>query len=228
MKLALRVKGVLFDLDNTLFDRDLAFNSWASGFVEDQFRDESEDRRAKVLKQIITIDAHGYVTKHVLFTQVRALYPSITEEVDELCERFYREWLVHMTLDSETTALLDFLDHTGIPFGIITNGPVQQHDKIRQLGLNHRTRCLFVSAEFGCNKPDPSIFRAAASSLGVLCEQILFVGDNPHADICGAHAVGMRTAWLPCGTTWPVDISDVKPDYTLGSLGELVTVLTCA
>ena len=30
---ALPVKGVLFDLDNTLFDRDLAFNIWASGFV---------------------------------------------------------------------------------------------------------------------------------------------------------------------------------------------------
>jgi HAD superfamily hydrolase (TIGR01549 family) len=225
--LALPVKGILFDLDNTLFDRDLAFKHWASGFVEERFRGESEDQRAQVLKQIVTIDAHGYVTKHVLFSEVRALFPSITDDVEALCERFYQEWLVHMVLDADTESVLDLLDRTGTPFGIITNGPIQQYDKIRQLGLQHRTRCLFVSSEFGCHKPDPAIFRAAAVCLGVPCEQILFVGDYPHADICGAYGVGMQTAWMPCGAAWPADILDVKLDYTLHSLGDLLTLLNC-
>jgi len=219
------VKGILFDLDNTLYDRDLAFNKWARGFVDEQFSCESEHHRAQVLMQIIAIDAHGYVTKHTLFTEVKALYPAITVEVDALCERFYKEWLAHMALDPETELLLDFLDSTGTPFGIITNGPVQQHDKIRQLNLQHRTRCLFVSAEFGCNKPEPAIFIAAASCLCVPCEHILFVGDNPSADICGAHAVGMQTAWLPCGASWPTAISDASPDYVINSLGELRVLL---
>jgi len=217
------IQGVLFDLDNTLYDRDLAFEKWARAFVEEQFPAESEAYRAETLAQIIAIDAHGYVTKQVLFTQVRALYPAVTLDVDTLCERFYQEWLVYMTLDSETETLLDALASAGIPFGIITNGPPQQHLKIDQLGLRSRTHCLFISAEFGCNKPDPAIFQAAASCLGLLCEQILFVGDNPEADICGAHAVGMTTAWRHWGNTWPAAIPHVQPDYVIESLGELLS-----
>ncbi len=215
------IKGVLFDLDNTLFDRDMAFSKWAEEFARDQFADRSEDYRTQVLKQIVAIDAHGYTTKKALFTQMRERYPTITDEVEALCERFYRDWLIHMTLARETECLLDELDCSGIPFGIITNGPAQQHDKIRQLGLHHRTQCLFVSEEFGCNKPDPSIFRAAASDLEVPCEHILFVGDNPAADICGAHAVGMTTAWLPCGASWPAELAHIEPDYVIDSLGDL-------
>ena len=66
------LRAVLFDLDNTLYDRDLAFELWARGFVEEQFVAESEAERAEILQRIIAIDAHGYVTKRVLFTQVRA------------------------------------------------------------------------------------------------------------------------------------------------------------
>ena len=34
-------QAVLFDLDNTLYDRDLAFEKWTRGFVEEQFAEES-------------------------------------------------------------------------------------------------------------------------------------------------------------------------------------------
>jgi putative hydrolase of the HAD superfamily len=130
-----------------------------------------------------------------------------------------------MTLEEETLALLEALEKAGIPYGIVTNGPSQQHLKIQQLGLKHRVRCLFVSAEFGCNKPDPAIFRAAAACLEVPCEQVLFVGDNPEADISGAKSVGMKTAWLSRGTAWPASLSTIQPDYSLQSLSELSAVL---
>ena len=86
-------------------------------------------------------------------------------------------------------------------------------------------RCLFVSEEFGCHKPDPAIFLAAAWRLGKPCSHILFVGDNPHADIRGASAVGMQTAWLPCGASWPEYLAEVKPDYVAASLDELSHIL---
>ena len=39
------------------------------------------------------------------------------------------DWLVHMALDTQTETLLDALDRAGMPWGIITNGPVQQRLK---------------------------------------------------------------------------------------------------
>ena len=219
------IRGILFDLDNTLYNRDLAFEGWTRSFVAEQFAAESDTGQDAIVQQILALDNHGYVTKHVLFTQLRALYPTIRQEVSTLCERFYQEWLVYMTLEAGTQSLLNALDLSAIPFGIITNGPVQQHLKIDQLELRSRTRCLFISEEFGCHKPDPAIFQAAAACLGLPCEQILFVGDNPHADICGAQAVGMTTAWLPCGTTWPTAISEVQPDYVVDSIADLAAIL---
>jgi putative hydrolase of the HAD superfamily len=219
------IRGVLFDLDNTLYNRDLAFEQWIRAFVAKQFPDESEDGQDAIVQQVLAIDDHGYVNKRVLFTQARALYPTIAEEVDALCERFYQEWLVYVMLDAGTQSVLNALDQKAIPFGIVTNGPVQQNLKIDQLGLRSRIQCLFISEEFGCNKPDPAIFLAAASCLGLPCEQILFVGDNPRADICGAQAVGMTTAWLPYGTTWPATITEVQPDYVIGSIADLAAIL---
>ena len=221
-----RVSAVLFDLDNTLYNRDLAFRSWAAGFVDEQFPAESPAYRAEALDQMIVIDADGYTTKKSLFEQFKAIYPSITTEIETLCQRFYHGWLIHMALDPGTKKLLDFLDSSGIPFGIITNGPATQHLKIDQMDLRRRTSCLFVSEEFGCAKPDPAIFRAAASCLNTPCDRILFVGDNPHADIHGAHGVGMTTAWLPCGADWPAELTEVRPDYTLASLDELHALLS--
>lgn len=219
------VRAVLFDLDNTLFDRDAAFAAWAHAFAADRFAAETPARQAEVAHRLIALDDHGYVTKEVLFTQARALYPALTEEIHALCERFYREWLIYMTLEAETRTLLDALDAAGIPFGIITNGPVHQNLKIDQLGLRRRLRCLFISAEFGCSKPDSRIFRAAADALGVSCDQILFVGDNPIADIVGAHDVRMITAWLHRGAEWPSDQAEVRADLILGSLSELSPLL---
>lgn len=220
-----KVQAVLFDLDNTLYDRDLAFAMWARAFVAEQFAAEAEPLRAEALQQLITLDDHGYVTKQVLFTQAKALYPTITAEVDTLCQRFYREWLIYMKLEHETTALLDALDTVSIPYGIITNGPVHQNLKIERLGLEHRVRCLFISEVFGCSKPDPAIFQAAATALNVPNERILFVGDNPTADICGASGVKMKTAWLHRGAAWPAAVAEVYPDFILGSLGELAPIL---
>ena len=221
-----RIQAVLFDLDNTLYDRDLAFETWARHFVEEHFTSDNEAKRANVLAQMLALDAKGYRPKAEMFADMKALYPTLPYDVDALCELFYQQWTAYMTLDGETVRLLDALDVAGIPFGIITNGSVHQNLKIDQLGLRSRTECIFISEVFGSRKPEAAIFHAAAAVLNVPCEHILFVGDNPTADICGAQAVGMATAWLHRGSAWPDIITDVQPDYILGSLGELLMVVT--
>jgi len=40
------------------------------------------------------------------------------------------------------------------------------------------TSCIFISAEFGCRKPDAAIFRAATSCVGAHPARVLFVGDR--------------------------------------------------
>ena len=219
------LRAVLFDLDNTLYDRDQTFEQCAHGFVEKHLAILEQDRRAEVLEQILTQGIKGYGARQTVFAEVLRRFPDMPDDADALDALFYRQWLTHMRLDAGTLRLLKALDMAGIPFGIITNGSTRQNFKIDQLALRSRTQCIFISAEFGCSKPDPAIFQAAASCLGVPCEQILFVGDNPHADICGADAVGMTTAWLHRGTSWPDTIPAVQPDFIIDSFADLLTIL---
>ena len=217
--------AVLFDLDNTLYDRDQTFEQYAQGFVGEHLVILEQNSRAEVLEQLLTQGIKGYGARKTVFAEVRRRFPEVPSDADTLDALFYRQWLTRMRLDEKTLRLLQALDTAGIPFGIITNSGTRQNFKIDQLGLRSRAKCIFISEEFGCSKPDPAIFHAAASCLNVPCGHILFVGDNPTADICGAQAVGMMTAWLHRGSTWPAEIPHVQPDYTLGSIAELTSIL---
>ena len=154
---------------------------------------------------------------------MHTLYPILPGEPSRSLETFFTEFLTHISPEAETEEFLDTLADAKIPFGVVTNGSARQWRKIEALGLGKRTACLFVSETFGVKKPDPAIFHAAAACLGVPPADILFVGDNPVADVMGAHAAGMPAAWLHRGQDWPAELED-KPEFVVSTLGELPAI----
>ncbi len=218
------LRALLFDLDNTLLDRDDAFRRWADSFVATHFPSDRALQWAAV-ERIISIDNDGYCPRIDLFRQIRALYPCVEPSVENLVDAFYSQFPTHMRLADDARHLLDGLHDIGLPFGIVTNGSPTQLQKIGVLGLDVRTSCIFVSELYGCRKPEAAIFLAAADCLGMAPEAVLFVGDNPEADIWGAHRVGMKTAWLHRSQPWPSTLPRSCVDLTIGSLADLAEVL---
>ena len=89
------------------------------------------------------------------------------------------------------------LDSIEIPTILVTNGPpIIQREKLRVLGIEDRFDVVVVSGEIGFAKPDPRVFDAALSSLGVAAEGTWHVGDNPDTDVAGARAAGLVAVWL--------------------------------
>ena len=80
-----------------------------------------------------------------------------------------------------------------------------------------------ISAEEKIRKPDPEIFIRAADRLGVCAAECVFLGDNPQADIGGAHSAGMKTVWVKRHFPWPEGLS-ITPDYIVGALTELLDI----
>ena len=214
--------AVLFDLDNTLYDREAAFGRWADAYLRDTLRLTDPAEAAALRRLIVSWDADGYGSKAAIFARLHALYPALPGTPARSVDVFFDEFIAHVTPESETEALLDAL---AVPFGVITNGSARQWRKIENLGLSRRTDCLFVSETFGGKKPDPAIFHAAAAHLGVPPSQAIFVGDNPAVDVLGAQSAGMKAAWLHRGRAWPPGLAG-SPDYTLGSLSELTAILS--
>ncbi|MDP9378544.1 MAG: HAD family hydrolase [Chloroflexota bacterium] len=218
MSNGLAARGVLFDLDNTLFDRDRTFLGWAQWFVRERLHIGEEAGLAATVNLLVELDANGYGPKDILFQTVKERFPQLAEDVHALTTAFYEEHLNYVSLDGDTELLLNALAGRGIPWGIVTNGSARQMLKVRKLGLDRRTDCVYVSEVVGIRKPAPEIFLRAAGCLGVEPPEVVFVGDNPEADIAGAASVGMRTAWLRRGREWPPSLASIRPDLILDSL----------
>jgi FMN hydrolase / 5-amino-6-(5-phospho-D-ribitylamino)uracil phosphatase len=93
------------------------------------------------------------------------------------------------------------------------------------IGLAHHFEVSLHAAALGCAKPDPRTYKALAGALTLKPEEILFVGDEPLADVSGPRIAGMKTVWLNrANAQWPADLS--APDASVSSLDGLVKLLT--
>lgn len=122
----------------------------------------------------------------------------------------------------EVMAVLHAL-HTRFCLGAISNGNADIH----KVGLGEIMRFAISASEFGKAKPHPETFLAAAAAANIEPAQMVHVGDDPHTDVAGAAAVGVRTVWINrTGTPWPAQrYPDVVPDAEIRTLDELPATL---
>jgi putative hydrolase of the HAD superfamily len=91
---------------------------------------------------------------------------------------------------------------------------------LRRIGLAHYFERTLAARDVGAAKPDRRIFEALLEDAGLKPRQVLYVGDDPHADVGGARGAGLRAAWVDrLGRRWPQEIA--PPDLAVRDLGEL-------
>ena len=93
-------------------------------------------------------------------------------------------------------AFLTLLKHQGIQVGVFSDYPVL--DKLQALGLAGMmslTLCA-TDPEINAFKPHPKGFLHACALWGVFPEEVLYIGDRPEVDACGAANAGMPCALL--------------------------------
>ncbi len=111
------------------------------------------------------------------------------------------------------------------PMAILTNGtPVIQAHKVENSGLKHHFDHVVLCDEHG-SKPDPAPFRHALDLLGCGPSDVAMVGNSLRNDIAGARNAGIYAVWIDRGVRNEWDKSDVQPDATVNSLGELLKLL---
>lgn len=74
-----------------------------------------------------------------------------------------------------------------------------QRTKIQRLGLKEYFPVIISSEKIGESKPSKKLFNHVLGITGVVADEVLFIGDNPAADIKGGNQIGMHTAWLRRG-----------------------------
>jgi len=92
------------------------------------------------------------------------------------------------------------------------------------IGLAHHFEISLHAAALGCAKPDARAYVALAQALTLKPAEILFVGDDPHADVDGPRSVGMQTVWVNRGANeWPAGLPPA--DHVIADLDGLVALV---
>jgi HAD superfamily hydrolase (TIGR01549 family) len=212
----------LFDLDNTLVDRQAVFRQWAEWFVEKREL-ESDD-----VEWLVTADLDGNAPRDELFATFRARR-GLSDGLDTLVSDYLRDYPRFFEPDPEVIAALAHLRDDGWRIAIVTNGASTQHTKVARAGLLDLVDACCVSAELGSWKPDSEIFKQAVAACGAdrrALSGIWMIGDSPEHDMVGAHRLGMRTVWMHRHRGW--EMEDFQPDHRASSIPDAVDILRSA
>lgn len=219
------ITAVLFDLDNTLFDREAAFRGVAEDFCTEFLASLTSAGRDEAVALMVEWDEDGYSNRRVFREAILAQWPEADLDMDALNDWYRLSMAEHTLPDDSVNDFLGELNRAGLPWGIVTNGNgPNQRSKCGLAGLSELAGFIIASEDQGYAKPDPRIFRDAMTALGSSDpEGVLFVGDNPVNDIDGARGFGMRTAWVSRGLTFPAELT--APDHAIVRVTDLRGVL---
>lgn len=216
------IDAVLFDLDDTLLDRD----STVRRFVAAQHqRFERWLERLPLdtyVELFMELDNHGYVWKDTVYKQILSEFGITGLDWRTLLADYEAGAAQGPLPFPDAYATLGVLQSQGLRLGLITNGlTAMQQSKIDALGLGRYMQAMLISEQEGVWKPDPEIFRRALQRLGVPAERAVFVGDNPEADVAGALGAGLRAVWKRAPHFPP----PAQATAVIDRLGELPLVL---
>jgi putative hydrolase of the HAD superfamily len=221
------LEAILFDLDQTLLDREAGARRWMEDLLDRAGATDSAER-ARLRLELLSADKGGYGDREAFSRRLAETFPQMGLTPEEFLEDFRSGLPQLIPMDARVPAFLR--RQRGLrALGLITNGSSwTQRSKMRRAGLDAGFfDVILVSGEEGIAKPDPEIFRRALERLGgVRPEKALFVGDHPRNDIEGASSAGLKTCWVrlegqpePPQADWAVDgvceLEELLPPWSI-------------
>jgi putative hydrolase of the HAD superfamily len=201
------VDGVLFDLDDTLFDHrwaaDRAAERWAQtlpGWTGTEI--DAAARWLLLENEHFPKYARGECSlDDQRRLRVREFHPSLAALDDDAIDAAFANYLgwyeSFWRPIAGAQSLIDGLLATSVKVGILTNGyPDQQRLKLERTGLFRSGMPIFASAGLGVAKPSPRAFELACAGLGTAPDRTVMVGDNYDFDVLGARRAGLAAVFF--------------------------------
>ena len=241
--MARKIKGILFDLGDTLID--FAHASMTEMFLQgarigynylQELGKPVPKFRKFHFRQLWSI-RWNFIKSRVTGREFNSLdvmggfarkwgYELTETENLELAWRFYQPLCKVASIVPGAPETLKALREKGLKLALVSNtflpgAILDRHLDLVAIGDMFDTR--IYSSEVGVRKPHPRIFQLALDAIGLQAAQAIFVGDSPKADIAGANRAGMTTVLrdLPAGRK----LKRVTPDHRIKDMPELLQIV---
>jgi putative hydrolase of the HAD superfamily len=191
------IRAVIFDLDNTLIDRNQAFIKYCAWFIDTHFLFKAlPEPKENMINRMILLDGDGYGNKIDMYNELIKSWGLVHCSAEELLNKYVLNFARFTCLVEKANKLLKYLKEK-YKLGIITNGLSQtQQGKIDVAGIRHWFDDIIVSGETGVEKPDRLIFEMSCNHLNVNVQNAVYIGDYFKNDVFGASNAGLRVIWL--------------------------------
>lgn len=206
------VKGIIFDLDDTLYgEKDYvrsgykAVSEYLGGSYEDKLWKFFESGKAAIDELLKELDRED--EKEKVLDVYRSHKPSI-----------------HLYYGVEE--MLNELRNAGYKIGIITDGrPEGQRNKADALGLWKLVDDVIITDDLGgtqFRKPCDIAFRIMLTRWRMNPADVMYVGDNPEKDFQAPQQLGMRHVWFKNSDGLYSLETDIDPIDSIVELKKLI------
>ncbi len=201
MKLPSTIQTILFDLDNTLIDRDRAMKDAVRHWLKNQGTIDEEDIETE-LNRVLEKDNSGYTDRDLFCEWLLSGYANAATKASQTASEILRA-LQELTISylQPDPDILDTLQQLEQQYQLLiaTNGSQYvQQKKMAKANLDSVFSAdrIFISEALGHQKPDPAFYMKILKAIGRDPAQCLMVGDNYINDVEGARHCGLYTCWI--------------------------------
>ena len=190
------MKTIVFDLDNTLIDRQRAFTEMLKDRIELTLPEDKKHLKEQAIQDILMWDDNGTVSRSVSFKKYCDKYEVTCMTSEELSTYWTTISGSVVYLFDDVIDVITYLKKK-YRLAILTNGsPISQRRKLESTGILNMFELSVVSGEVGIDKPDPRIFDVMCERMKVKPEDCLYIGDNYVNDVLGARNAGWNAIYL--------------------------------
>jgi len=181
------IGAILFDLDGTLVDTAPDMGAALNNLL-------IEESLAPIPLEII----RPYVSQGALVLTRLGFSGQVPEsEIEPLRLRYLDHYRAIVADDSVLfdglEEVLNTLEKRSIPWGIVTNKPKWLTTPLlEQMALDKRAAVVICGDTLDKRKPHPLPLIVAAETIGIACDDCVYIGDDPR-DIAAGRAARMKT-----------------------------------
>ncbi len=221
-----KIKGVIFDLDNTLLDfmkmKELAVKAAIRSMIEAGLLVDEE----LSYNEIISIyEQFGWENQKVFDV-------FIEKQIGRVDNKFLAAGIVAYRRAREANLMaypnvnktLMSLAKMGIKLGVVSDAPSREAwMRIYYLNLYHYFDVVITYDDSGERKPSAKPFQMALDAMKLNPNETIMIGDWPERDVVGAKQIGMKTVFARYGDTFGTINSGA--DWEINDIYQLVVII---
>ena len=220
------IKGVIFDLDNTLLDfmkmKEFAVKAAVKGMIEAGLMVDEEDSYTEIVR---IYEEFGWENQKVFDV-------FIEKQIGHVEHKYLAAGIVAYRRAREANLMaypnvnktLMALAKSGIKLGVVSDAPSREAwMRIYYLKLYHFFDVVITFDDSGERKPSEKPFKLCLDALDLDPDETIMVGDWPERDVVGAKNLGMKTAFARYGDTFGTVHSGA--DWDLNDIYQLFMII---